>query len=168
MTIRSARNPIVFSPYWGGDYVGLSGSARTLDPTNKNYAPELSTFGAIIEVNRSEVQWTSLSLEKLPSWSQLISAPGKYELAVRDFSLWTLCLNCEGPGLGEVDRLTLYLPGRGFGYQIKPFCWSKKCNFSHWFLAWLCVLSLKVSFWQKSLAIGSLLVLLQNKVGKSS
>ena len=34
----------------------LSGSARTLDPTNKNYAPELSTFGIIIEVNRSEVQ----------------------------------------------------------------------------------------------------------------
>ena len=28
-----------------------SGSARTLDPTNKNYAPELSTFGIIIEVN---------------------------------------------------------------------------------------------------------------------
>ena len=45
----------------------LSGSARTLDPTNKNYAPELSTFGTIIEVNRSEVQWKSLSLEKLPS-----------------------------------------------------------------------------------------------------
>ena len=45
----------------------LSGSARTLDPTNKNYAPELSTFGIIIEVNRSEVQWNSLSLEKLPS-----------------------------------------------------------------------------------------------------
>ena len=44
-----------------------SGSARTLDPTNKNYAPELSTFGIIIEVSQSEVQWASLALEKPPS-----------------------------------------------------------------------------------------------------
>ena len=44
-----------------------SGSARTLDPTNKNYAPELSTFGIIIEVNQSEVQWTSLTLGEPPS-----------------------------------------------------------------------------------------------------
>ena len=74
----------------------LSGSARTLDPTNKNYAPELSTFGTIIEVNRSEVQWKSLSLGKLPSWSQLIPAPGKYEVSGRDLRLWTLCTNCRG------------------------------------------------------------------------
>ena len=73
-----------------------SGSARTLDPTNKNYAPELSTFGTIIEVNRSEVQWKSLSLGKLPSWSQLIPAPGKYEVSGRDLRLWTLCTNCRG------------------------------------------------------------------------
>ena len=44
-----------------------SGSARTLDPTNNNYAPELSTFGIIIEVNPSEVQWRGLALEKPPS-----------------------------------------------------------------------------------------------------
>ena len=44
-----------------------SGSARTLDPTNKNYAPELSTFGIIIEVNPYEVQWRGLALEKPPS-----------------------------------------------------------------------------------------------------
>ncbi len=74
----------------------LSGSARTLDPTSKNYAPELSTFGTIIEVNRSEVQWKSLSLEKLPSWSQLISAPGKYEVSGRALKVWTLCTNCRG------------------------------------------------------------------------
>ena len=123
MTIRSARNPIVFSPYWGGDYVGLSGSARTLDPTNKNYAPELSTFGTIIEVNRSEVQWSSLSLEKLPSWSQLISAPGKYELSGRDFRLSTLCTNCGDPGWGGVDWQIMFLPWQGFKYhiQIKRF-----------------------------------------------
>ena len=85
----------------------LSGSARTLDPTNKNYAPELSTFGIIIEVNRSEVQWTSLSLEKLPSWSQLISAPGKYELLVRDFRLWALCINCGGSRFGKSRNTSL-------------------------------------------------------------
>ena len=73
-----------------------SGSARTLDPTNKNYAPELSTFGIIIEVNPSEVQWRGLALEKPPSWSQLISAPGKYELPGRDVRLWTLCRHSEG------------------------------------------------------------------------
>ena len=44
----------------------LSGSARTQDPTNKNYAPELSTFGIIIEVSQTEVQWSSLSLGKPP------------------------------------------------------------------------------------------------------
>ena len=119
MTIRSARNPIVFSPYWGGDYVGLSGSARTLDPTNKNYAPELSTFGTIIEVNLSEVQWKGLALEKLPSWSQLISAPGKYELSGRDFRLWTLCNNCGDPGLEGVEWQIVFLPQQGFKYHIQ-------------------------------------------------
>ena len=101
----------------------LSGSARTLDPTNKNYAPELSTFGIIIEVNRSEVQWNSLSLEKLPSWSQLISAPGKYELSGRDFRLSTLCTNCGDPGWGGVDWQIMFLPWQGFKYhiQIKRF-----------------------------------------------
>ena len=46
------------------NFVRVSANAG---PTNKNYAPELSTFGIIIEVNHSEVQWNSLSLEKLPS-----------------------------------------------------------------------------------------------------
>ena len=73
-----------------------SGSARTLDPTNKNYAPELSTFGIIIEVNPTEVQWRGLTLEKPPSWSGLISAPGKYELPGSDVRLWTLCRHSGG------------------------------------------------------------------------
>ena len=85
----------------------ISGSARTLDPTNKNYAPELSTFGTIIDVNRSEVQWTSLSLEKLPSRSQLISAPGKYELLVGDFRVSTLCINCKGSRSGKGRNTSL-------------------------------------------------------------
>ena len=101
------------------EWTFLSGSARTLDPTNKNYAPELSTFGIIIEVNRSEVQWTSLSLEKLPSWSQLISAPGKYELLVGDFRLSTLCINCGGSRFGNSRNTSLVFsrPGLLISYQ---------------------------------------------------
>ena len=102
---KTQSNQVLFcSLYKMGE---LSGSARTLDPTNKNYAPELSTFGIIIEVNRSEVQWTSLSLEKLPSWSQLISAPGKYELLVGDFRLSTLCINCGGSRFGNSRNTSL-------------------------------------------------------------
>ena len=97
----------------------LSGSARTLDPTNKNCAPELSTFGIIIEVNLSEVQWKGLALEKLPSWSQLISAPGKYELAGRDLRLSTLCTNCGDPGRGGVEWQIMFLPWKGFKYHIQ-------------------------------------------------
>ena len=100
----------------------LSGSARTQDPTNKNYAPELSTFGIIIEVNRSEVQWNSLSLEKLPWWSRLISAPGKYEVPVRGFRLSTLCTNGGGSRSGGF-RITLHvLPS----WVSKNHCETKK------------------------------------------
>ena len=97
----------------------LSGSARTLDPTNKNCAPELSTFGIIIEANLSEVQWKGLALEKLPSWSQLISAPGKYELTGRDLRLSTLCTNCGDPGRGGVEWQIMFLPWKGFKYHIQ-------------------------------------------------
>jgi len=65
------------------------GQRERLDPTNKNYAPELSTFGIIIEVSHSGVQWSSLSLEKPPSWSWLISAPGKYEFRVSNLIFYT-------------------------------------------------------------------------------
>ena len=54
------------------------GIARTQSPTNKNYALELPTFGVIVEVSPTEVQWKGLALEELPSWSQLTSVPGKY------------------------------------------------------------------------------------------
>ena len=73
--------------HWTSNY--YSGSARTLDPTNKNYAPELSTFGIIIEVNQSEVQWTSLTLGEPPSWSGLTPVPGKYVSRWSDVSLYT-------------------------------------------------------------------------------
>lgn len=73
--------------YWGNvlrhaldltltlDYKGI---ARTQSPTNKNYAFELPTFGVIVGVSPSVVQWTGLTLEEPPSWSRLTSKPGKY------------------------------------------------------------------------------------------
>ena len=45
------------------------GIARTQSPTNKNYALELPTFGAIVGVSKTEVQWIGLTLEETPSWS---------------------------------------------------------------------------------------------------
>ena len=43
------------------------GIARTQSPTNKNYALELPTFGAIVGVSQTEVQWNGLALEEPPS-----------------------------------------------------------------------------------------------------
>ena len=43
------------------------GIARTQSPTNKNYALELPTFGAIVGVSLTEVQWKGLALEEPPS-----------------------------------------------------------------------------------------------------
>ena len=43
------------------------GIARTQSPTNKNYALELPTFGAIVGVSQTEVQWNGLTLEEPPS-----------------------------------------------------------------------------------------------------
>ena len=43
------------------------GIARTQSPTNKNYALELPTFGAIVGVSQTEVQWIGLTLEEPPS-----------------------------------------------------------------------------------------------------
>ena len=43
------------------------GIARTQSPTNKNYALELPTFGAIVGVSQTEVQWNGLILEEPPS-----------------------------------------------------------------------------------------------------
>ena len=54
------------------------GIARTQSPTNKNYALELPTFGAIVGVSQTEVQWNGLILEEPPSWSRFTSVPGKY------------------------------------------------------------------------------------------
>ena len=40
--------------------VNIQGIARTQSPTNKNYAPELPTFGAIDGVSPTGVQWKGL------------------------------------------------------------------------------------------------------------
>ena len=45
----------------------IQGIARTQSPTNKNYAFELPTFGVIVGVSRTEVQWSGLALEEPPS-----------------------------------------------------------------------------------------------------
>ena len=40
------------------------GIARTQSPTNKYYALELPTFGAIVGVSQAEVLWNGLILEE--------------------------------------------------------------------------------------------------------
>ena len=54
------------------------GIARTQSPTNKNCPPELRTFGTIVGISLTQVQWPGLHLGQLPSWSQLNQAAGKY------------------------------------------------------------------------------------------
>ena len=66
------------------------GIARTQSPTNKNYAFELPTFGVIVGVNPTVVQWPGLTLEEPPSWSWLTSTPGKYALVTEQDKIWTL------------------------------------------------------------------------------
>ena len=47
--------------------VYFKGIARTQSPTIKNYALELPTFGVIVGVNQTVVQWKGLTLEEPPS-----------------------------------------------------------------------------------------------------
>ena len=76
------------------DYGFIQGIARTQSPTNKNYAFELPTFGVIVGVSRTGVQWSGLALEEPPSWSRLTSTPGKYaglEAAWLPWGAWPRC-----------------------------------------------------------------------------
>ena len=57
-----SRQSVIRVKYYSND----KGIARTQSPTNKNYALKLPTFGAIVGVNHSEVQWNSLTLGELP------------------------------------------------------------------------------------------------------
>ena len=65
----------------------MKGLARTQNPTHRNYALELPTFGVIAEVSPTEVQWKGLALEEPPSWSRLTSVPGKYAETVFSFRI---------------------------------------------------------------------------------
>ena len=56
----------------------LWGESANAVPTNKNGVFKLPTFGVIVGVNQTEVQWKGLALEEPPSWSWLTSTPGKY------------------------------------------------------------------------------------------
>ena len=53
--------------YYANFFAFYQGIARTQSPTNKNYAFELPTFGVIVGVSRTEVQWSGLALEEPPS-----------------------------------------------------------------------------------------------------
>lgn len=50
------------------------GKARTQSPTHKNDDVELPTFGAIVGVSPTEVQWKGLALGERPYWSSLLPA----------------------------------------------------------------------------------------------
>ena len=47
-------------------YLNYKGTARTQSPTNKNFTPELLTFGVIAEVSPTAVQWKGLAPGKPP------------------------------------------------------------------------------------------------------
>ena len=77
-TNRKSKLPTSAMPMSPTTFCIIQGIARTQSPTNKNDALELPTFGVIVGVSPTEVQWKSLALEEPPSWSWLTSAPGKY------------------------------------------------------------------------------------------
>ena len=53
---------------FGFNFIGvIKGIARTQSPTIKNYALELPTFGVIVGVSLTGVQWRGLTLEEPPS-----------------------------------------------------------------------------------------------------
>ncbi len=58
--LNSPQRRAVQCKFRGMCSVQDQGIARTQSPTNKNYAPELPTFGAIDGVSPTEVQWKGL------------------------------------------------------------------------------------------------------------
>ena len=55
------------SLFCGKPFTICKGIARTQSPTIKNYALELPTFGVIVGVSLTGVQWKGLTLEEPPS-----------------------------------------------------------------------------------------------------
>ena len=137
-------------------YFFYQGIARTQSPTNKNYAFELPTFGVIVGVSQAEVQWKGLALEEPPSWSQLTSTPGKYEvtlsllgtvLELNNFSfenfktilLWqsiylSKSIQYQYPFSSEVQTTQCVLcvnqPGRVITPDTTAICWVSSYTFT--------------------------------------
>ena len=63
IVLRQATCPCLCPLYLEYD----KGIARTQSPTIKNYALELPTFGVIVGVSLTGVQWKGLTLEEPPS-----------------------------------------------------------------------------------------------------
>ena len=120
------------------------GIARTQSPTNKNYAFELPTFGVIVGVNQTVVQWKGLTLEEPPSWSGLTSTPGKYavEMSFRSlytqfqhFVLWFKLFTCIPLLKPSHDFIQNYLQiSLIFINSVNNSSWSKKTSLDTWCL----------------------------------
>ena len=124
------------------------GIARTQSPTNKNYALELPTFGAIVGVSPTEVQWKGLALKEPPSWSRLTFVPGKYEDCWECqqslswskhawFDIWSrfqsvkknFALNVWLDTISSNNMLwILFLTSRRFSSGIKPSTLTPSCD----------------------------------------
>jgi len=89
---------------YGKFFAICKGIARTQSPTIKNYALELPTFGVIVGVSLTGVQWKGLTLEEPPSWSWLTSAPGKYVKCLHP--LWPMNPDPEDQLKQDKDRLS--------------------------------------------------------------
>ena len=51
-------------------WIDYQGIARTQSPTNKNCAPKVPTFGVLVQVSPTVVQWKGLAVGEPPSWSR--------------------------------------------------------------------------------------------------
>ena len=108
------------SLFCGKFYAICKGIARTQSPTIKNYALELPTFGVIVGVSLTGVQWKGLTLEEPPSWSWLTSAPGKYAQCLRP--LWPMNPDPED----QLKQEKVMLSGDGsytFTFYLKKMTW---------------------------------------------
>ena len=92
------------SLFCGKFFAICKGIARTQSPTIKNYALELPTFGVIVGVSLTGVQWKGLTLEEPPSWSWLTSAPGKYAQCLHP--LWPMNPDPEDQLKQDKDMLS--------------------------------------------------------------
>ena len=105
------------SLFVGKFFAICKGIARTQSPTIKNYALELPTFGVIVGVSLTGVQWKGLTLEEPPSWSWLTSAPGKYAQCFHPF--WPMNPDPEDQLKQDKDMLS-----GGGSYTFTFYLWK--------------------------------------------